>query len=643
MPGNVACPRCGQVYTVQPAMAGRPIQCVRCGQVFQDAAPAYAEPAPNLYAQSAGPAQETEPLSDADKAMLGLGSALSTISVICLVAVFPILEVTHIGALLLTLLLGLAGGVLILAALRNQLALGGGIAGAVAALAIVGFVMGAVHRREPPVAQETKPTGLAASMTQPATQPTAAQPAAQPASSPAAVPTTATVEMAKTSNSMEIKPPAAITPSPMAVASETKTAETAPAVSQPPAGEVPSPSPTSAGSGTMTNPAAGNLPPPIAAALDSVVLIEHPLASGSGFAVAKNLVVTNAHVVEGAFPDEIKVQFGGENNPSQKISRMVYYDRPRDLAVLELDAELKPLVVVDGYQWRPGEEVVLMGNPSVPGGMLMRNATNHGRLSSRVRIEGQDFYQIDASVNPGWSGGPIVDAQGRVIAVVAMKSNDEVANNIRRAMTRLDENYRADSRARMLGLTYGIPGATLARILKHPRLHDESRQKSANDRYAAKVLWERLDFLTGLTLLRCHLSAPLKVRMEAKDFEQGGGVAGKSRLSRMATAKVQFIELIPEEIVPELKTALRNKGIKEREKLYRDRLDERVKALQDSEILADEVKRDLQTLVRRIHEADAFAENPANSYTSFSMKVGGLSRDFKTILARLETALTEEE
>ena len=60
------------------------------------------------------------------------------------------------------------------------------------------------------------------------------------------------------------------------------------------------------------------------------------LASGSGFAVGKKLVVTNAHVVEGAFPDEIKVQFGTENSTPQPIARILHFDRARDLCVMEV-------------------------------------------------------------------------------------------------------------------------------------------------------------------------------------------------------------------------------------------------------------------------------------------------------------------
>ena len=59
--------------------------------------------------------------------------------------------------------------------------------------------------------------------------------------------------------------------------------------------------------------------------MQCVALIEHPLGSGSGFAVGKKLVVTNAHVVEGVFADEIKVRLRhGKQQTADRHADLVF-------------------------------------------------------------------------------------------------------------------------------------------------------------------------------------------------------------------------------------------------------------------------------------------------------------------------------
>ena len=200
--------------------------------------------------------------------------------------------------------------------------------------------------------------------------------------------------------------------------------------------------------------------------------------------------MTNAHVVEGVFPDEIKVQFGTENSKVEPIARILYFDRLRDLCVIELQSERAGLDVRGDYTFNSGDRVSLVGNPSAGGGILMRNAVNYGRLSSVVHIKEQDFYQIDVSVNPGWSGGPVLDAEGKVVAIVAMKAADKAVTEIRGAMGKLDQDFHAriGRTPYQVGLTYGIPAGALGIILKDPALHDEDRQAEANDKCTARTL-----------------------------------------------------------------------------------------------------------------------------------------------------------
>lgn len=383
-------------------------------------------------------------------------------------------------------------------------------------------------------------------------------------------------------------------------------------------------------------------PSAASAALSSVVLVEHPLASGSGFAVAQNIVATNAHVVDGAFPDEIKVQFGAENTPPSRVARILHFDRVRDLCLLEVDAVLPPLPIRGDYLLHPGDPVVLVGNPSVKGGMLLRNAINHGKLVTVMRLDGQDVYQIDVTVNPGWSGGPVLDAEGKVIAMVAMKVNDEAVAEVRSSLARLDDNYRTrtDS-ATATGITLSIPASALAKALDAPNLHDEERLATLNDRYAAQAVFERLNFLTNLVMLRMQINVPYQVRLEAQAFEQTGGVS-KARMPRLAGAKVEYIRLMPAETATRLSQALKSPEVRAMEERFTDGLDARLDAVLQSPHIAEEVKRDLRNLARKIKEAGQYAERPAAGYAAFSFKVKGFSRDFKDLLNRVESGVEDK-
>jgi S1-C subfamily serine protease len=380
------------------------------------------------------------------------------------------------------------------------------------------------------------------------------------------------------------------------------------------------------------------LPASASEALHSTVLVEHPLGSGSGFAVAKNVIATNAHVVNGAFPDEITVRCGDENSTSQRISRLLYIDRARDLCLLEGKMDLKPLTVRSDYTLTAGDNVVLMGNPSVRGGIVMRNATSQGTLRTLMHIEGQDLYHIDANVNPGWSGGPVLDNEGRVIAIVVMKANDEVATEIRDAMRKLDDSFRGVEDPGDSGITYGIPGGALARILQNGSLSDKSQQAAAQDRYEAQTLLGRLRFLAGLAMLRVHVNVPLEVRREANAYAQGQ-LAPRSRFS---TIKVDYVPLIPEGRVPMLRALLANDEVEEMEEHFSRDLETRLRNVAASPTLSADTKRDVKALVATIKEANEYSKDPALKYAGYSIKVSGFSKDLKKLLEDLKRKVDDD-
>lgn len=151
---------------------------------------------------------------------------------------------------------------------------------------------------------------------------------------------------------------------------------------------------------------------------DSVVLIQTNLGLGSGFVYdTKGHIITNHHVIEGA--DTIQATFlDGNITPASVVGMDIY----SDLAVIKVDPEvttLHPVVLGSSSELTVGEPVAAMGNP-----FGLSDTLTVGIVSSLERtLEATggyviiDIIQIDAAVNPGNSGGPLVNLKGQVVGV----------------------------------------------------------------------------------------------------------------------------------------------------------------------------------------------------------------------------------
>lgn len=146
-----------------------------------------------------------------------------------------------------------------------------------------------------------------------------------------------------------------------------------------------------------------------------------PTSQGSGIIIsADGYIATNAHVVEGATAQKVILSDGKEY-----VATIVGRDSKSDLAVLKIEPEgtIVPAELGDSDELELGEQIITLGNP---GGLA--NSFSGGFVSGLDRqIKSSDTglamncIQTDAAVNPGNSGGPLVNMYGQVVGIVSSK------------------------------------------------------------------------------------------------------------------------------------------------------------------------------------------------------------------------------
>ncbi len=145
--------------------------------------------------------------------------------------------------------------------------------------------------------------------------------------------------------------------------------------------------------------------------IKGVVTIKTDISQGTGFIVTDDgYVVTNAHVIDGGsfanvytYEDEIH------------LAELIGYNSLMDIVLLKIQGSFSSLNFGDSDEVKVGEKVLAIGNP------LGLSFTATEGIISAIHREGINglpvYFQTDVSLNPGNSGGPLIDTKGRVIGM----------------------------------------------------------------------------------------------------------------------------------------------------------------------------------------------------------------------------------
>lgn len=199
-------------------------------------------------------------------------------------------------------------------------------------------------------------------------------------------------------------------------------------------------------------------------AKDSVAYIQSQTgqgtATGSGFVVTSDgKIITNEHVVDGAQTVTVKLGVNGKAQTAQVLAA----DASKDLALLKINqSNLKPLSFADSSKVEVGDEVFAIGNP-----YGLDHTLTSGIVSALDRdIDApdgtpiKDVVQTDAALNPGNSGGALIDSSGQVIGV-----NSQIASA-----------SSSGSEAGNVGIGFAIPSNTVKAFVENPTSSSETGQ-----------------------------------------------------------------------------------------------------------------------------------------------------------------------
>jgi len=149
----------------------------------------------------------------------------------------------------------------------------------------------------------------------------------------------------------------------------------------------------------------------IETSIKSVVTVRTDVSQGTGFIITDDgYVVTNAHVLSGG-----KQVYVLDYEQNVKTTQFIGYDETLDLALLKISGNFDSLELGSSNEVSVGEKVIAIGNP-----LGLQFSVSEGIISGVDRAgpnELEIYIQTDAALNPGNSGGPLINKEGEVIGI----------------------------------------------------------------------------------------------------------------------------------------------------------------------------------------------------------------------------------
>jgi S1-C subfamily serine protease len=152
------------------------------------------------------------------------------------------------------------------------------------------------------------------------------------------------------------------------------------------------------------------------------------IIEGSGFVAGSNIIMTNAHVVAGINNPRVIATDGNTYNATP-----IYFNPNLDMALLRVEGLSVPALPITADIIPNGSSVAVMGHPgggplTISSGVILENIQAVGRDIYDRGIVTRDIYEVQAHIESGNSGGPMIDGEGRVVGLVFAKSvtNDNV-------------------------------------------------------------------------------------------------------------------------------------------------------------------------------------------------------------------------
>ena len=200
---------------------------------------------------------------------------------------------------------------------------------------------------------------------------------------------------------------------------------------------------------------------------------ENSTKTGSGFAITSNgFIITNYHVVA----DSTKVKV--IKNGIEYSATVVASDTSNDIAILKISQATKPLSLITSRKVKIGNNVYSMGFPNVQLQGISPKFTS-GVISSLTGLQDDPkHFQISVPVQPGNSGGALVDEKGNVVGIVTAKLSQKVAISTTGTIAE-NVNYALKS-SYVLIMLESMPNIS-------DNLEDESRKKLSSESIAEKL------------------------------------------------------------------------------------------------------------------------------------------------------------